>query len=145
MINVFQLNYDSRLRSWYELRIQIENVDIQTKSIEIDRYWQQCPLVNHHLHILDSDNWPGPWELLVENTYCVVARALGICYTLYLTGVDDIKLVEATDKSGNDVVLVLVDNAKYILNYWPDTVLSNSLSDFTIKREINISSLKRKI
>jgi hypothetical protein len=145
VINVFQLNYDARLRSWYELRTKIESLDTQTKCVEIDFWWQQAPLVNHHLHLLDSENWPGPWDLLVENTYCTVARAVGMCYTLLLTGEKDIKLVEATDNSGDDVVLVLVDNAKYILSYWPDTVLSNTLNDFTIKRHIDISHIQLKL
>jgi hypothetical protein len=141
-MNVFQLNYDARLRSWYELRSQIEDTLIQNKCVEIDEYWQRAPLVNHHLHILDVSSWPGPWDLLVENTYCTVARALGMCYTLLLTGVNDIELVEATDNNGEDVVLVLVDNAKYILNYHPGTVLSNTLSEFIIKRTISINHLK---
>jgi hypothetical protein len=144
-MNVFQLNYDTRLRSWYELRAQIEGTLIQNKCVEIDEYWQKAPLVNHHLHILDSISWPGPWDLLVENTYCTVARALGMCYTLLLTGVNDIELVEATDINGEDVVLVLVDNAKYILNYWPNTVLSNTLNDFTIIRSVDISHLQLKL
>ena len=145
MINVFQLNYDTRLKHWYELRTKIESLDTQTKCVEIDHWWQQAPLVNHHLHILDSKTWPGPWDLLVENTYCTVARALGMCYTLLLTGENDIELVEATDKTGDEVVLVLVDNAKYILSYWPDTVLSNTLNDFTIKRHVDISHIQLKL
>ena len=145
MINVFQLNYDARLRSWYELRSQIEDTLIQNKCVEIDEYWQRAPLVNHHLHILDVSSWPGPWDLLVENTYCTVARALGMCYTLLLVDETDIEMVEATDNNGEDVVLVLVDHAKYICNYWPDTVLSNTLNDFTIKRHVDISELKTKL
>jgi len=144
-MNVFQLNYDARLRSWYDLRADIEGTLIQNKCVEIDNWWQKAPLVNHHLHLQDITNWPGPWDLLVENTYCTVARALGMCYTLSLVGIDDIELVEATDSMGEDLVLVLVDNAKYILNYWPDTVLSNTLTEFTIKRTIDISNLKTKI
>ena len=142
MFNIFQTTYETRLQAWYDLREQIQALDNREKSILTDAFWQKAPLVNHHLHILDSETWPDPWELLVENTYCVVARALGICYTLLLTGVTDIQLVEATDGVGEDVVLVLVDNAKYILNYWPDTVISNNLQDFTIKRTIDISKLK---
>lgn len=140
-MNVFQLNYDSRLRSWYELRTAVESLDTKNKCIEIDKWWQKAPLVTHYLHILDNETWPGPWDLLVENTYCTVARALGICYTLLLVGITDIEMVEATDKMGEDLVLVLVDNAKYVLNYWPDTVISNNLKDFTIKRNINITNL----
>ena len=145
MINVFQLNYDTRLRSWYELRTKIESLDTQTKCVEIDNWWQKAPLVNHHLHILDTNAWPGPWDLLVENTYCTVARALGMCYTLLLTGEKDIELVEATDKAGDDVVLVLVDNAKYILSYHPGTVLSNTLSEFTVKRTVSINHLSNNL
>ena len=145
MINIFQLNYDARLRSWYDLRTKIESQDILIKCIKIDNWWQLAPIVNHHLHILDNTSWPGPWDLLVENTYCTVARALGMCYTLLLTGVNDIELVEATDKTGDDVVLVLVDSAKYVLNYWPNTVVNNKSNDFTIKRHIDISDLQLKL
>jgi hypothetical protein len=145
VINVFQQNYDTRLRSWYELRTKIENLNTESKCVAIDKWWQDAPLVNHHLHILDIKTWPGPWDLLVENTYCTVARALGMCYTLLLTGEKDIELVEATDKTGDDVVLVLVDNAKYILSYWPETVISNTLNDFTIKRHVDISHIQSKL
>ena len=144
-MNVFQLNYDTRLSDWYKLRSTLEHSDTKTKCVEIDNWWQKAPLVNHHLHILDSENWPGPWDLLVENTYCTVARALGMCYTLLLTGVEDIVLVEATDMQGEDMVLVLVDRAKYVLNYWPDTVVNNNSNDFSIKRHIDVSSIKLKL
>ena len=144
-MNVFQLNYETRLSSWYDLRVRLEDSSVETRCVEVDKFWQQAPLVNHHLHILDSENWPDPWQLLVENTYCTVARAVGICYTLLLLGVENIEIAEATDKMGDDVVIVLVDNAKYILNYWPDTVLSNTLEDFKVKRTVSLDNIKRKI
>ena len=144
-MNVFQLNYDARLRSWYELRENISGKDTKNKCIEVDNWWQKAPLVTHHLHLLDSESWPGPWDLLVENTYCTVARALGICYTLLLLGITDIEIVEATDANGEDVVLVLVDSAKYVLNYWPDTVVNNCSTDFTIKRHVNMANVHTKL
>lgn len=145
MINVFQLNYDTRLQNWFELRKKLENTDLATRCVEIDKWWQYAPLVNHYLHYDFIDQWPGPWELLVENMYCTIARALGMCYTLLLIGVDNIEMVEATDQNNEDVVLVLVDSAKYILNYWPDTVLNNHLQDFKVKKHININKIKQKI
>lgn len=145
MYNIFLSNYDSRLQSWYELRKNLQDCDIQTKCIEIDNWWQKAPLVNRHLHLLDVDNWPGPWELLVDNTYCTIARALGMCYTLLLLNVDDITLAEVTDNQGEDLVVVLVDNAKYVLNYWPNTVVNNCSNDFTIKRIIDISNIRQKL
>ena len=144
-MNVFQQNYESRLSRWRTVREEIKDSDIAKKCVEIDKFWQQVPVVNHYLHTRDVSSWPGPWDLLVENTYCDVARALGICYTLYLSGVEDVEMVEAIDMQGNEVVLVLVDDAKYVLNYWPDTVLNISSTDFTIKRQIDLSSIKEKL
>jgi hypothetical protein len=145
VINAFQLNYDSRLQNWYDLRQKLQNSDIATKCVEIDTWWQFAPLVNHYLHPHDVDNWPNPWELLSENTYCEVARALGMCYTLMLLDITDVELVLATNNIGEDVVLVLVDNAKYILNYWPNTVISNNLKDFKVVSKINLDKITKKI
>jgi hypothetical protein len=144
-MNVFQLSYDTRLQSWYQLRNQISDLDTQQKCIMVDKWWQNAPLVNHYLHPIDIDNWPNPWELLVENNFCTIARALGMCYTLLLIGINDIEMVEAKDDNNEDVVLVLVDNAKYVLNYWPDTVISNKLKDFKVINSIDLNKIKTKI
>ena len=66
-------------------------------------------------------------------------------YTLMLLGIKSIDIAEAKDDNSEDVVLVLVDSAKYVMNYWPDSVLNIKLSDFTSVKYINISSLKKKI
>ena len=139
MINLFQLDYETRLLQWNQLRSTIQKLDTLQKCIEVDRFWQAAPLVNHYLYIDETASWPDPWQLLVENTYCTVARALGMCYTLLLVGIEDIQIVEATDKKGNEVVLVLVEK-KYVLNYWPGTVQTNNMTDFTLSRTISTSS-----
>jgi hypothetical protein len=144
-MNIFQLEYETRLRSWYELRNKITDLDTPHKCVETDAFWQKTPLVNHHLHLYDVQSWPDPWQLLVENTYCSVARALGMCYTLLLVGIDNVEIVEATNCTAEDVVLVLVDDAKYVLNYWPGTVLNNCSKDFTIRKKIDVSIIKQKL
>ena len=65
-------------------------------------------------------------------------------YTLMLLGITDIDFCQALNDNKEDVNLVLVDHAKYVLNYWPDTVVNNKLQDFTITRTIDISLLKQK-
>lgn len=138
-MNIFQLEYEARLQSWHDLKEVLRKSDLQTRCIQIDKWWQNAPTVTHYLHIKDTHNWPDPWELLVENLYCNVAKALGMCYTLYMIDVKNFQMVTASDKMGNDVVLVMVENT-HILNYWPNTVETNSLNDFTIKHEINIQN-----
>ena len=145
MINVFQLNYEARLKSWYDLRKSLENSDIETACLEIDKWWQYAPLLNHHLHPDDVDNWPGPWELLVENNYCQLSRGLGMVYTLQLVGIKTIDFSLAIDDNSEECALVMVDNAKYILNYYPNTVISNSLKDFKLGNPVNMDKINKKI
>lgn len=143
-MNIFQLNYEQRLKHWHQLRIDLENSDTKTKCIEIDKFWQAVPLVNHYLHTDYIHEWPDPWELISDNEYCVYSRSLGMIYTLMLLGINDIDFVDAKDDNNEDVVLVLVDN-KFVLNYWPNTVSSNKISDFTVKRSLSIDLIKNKI
>ena len=145
MINVFQLNYEARLKSWYDLRKSLENSDIETVCLAIDKWWQYAPLLNHHLHPDDIDNWPGPWELLVENNYCQIARGLGMVYTLQLVGIKGVDFSMAIDDNNEECALVMVDNAKYILNYYPNTVISNSLKDFKLGNPVNMDKINKKI
>ena len=145
MTNVFQLNYEARLKSWYDLRKSLDDKDIKTSCLAIDNWWQKAPLVNHYLHPNDIDNWPGPWDLLVENNYCQISRGLGMVYTLQLVGIKDIDFCLAIDDNSEQCALVMVNNAKYILNYYPDTVISNSLNDFKVTGHIDVTKINIKI
>ena len=103
------------------------------------------PISSHYLHPDFIKDWPTPWQLLSDNNYCYYARALGIFYTFILLGINKLELVQAVDDNSNEVVLVLVDDAKYVLNYWPDTVVNNHINDFSITRTLDISPLYSKI
>ncbi len=134
-----------RLKSWASLRSQISIIDINDKCVAVDKFWQRTPSINHYLHPDFVKDWPDPWTLLYDNLYCSYARALGIFYSLVMTDTKTIEIVEAKDDNSNEVVLVLVDNAKYVLNYWPDTVVNNHINDFAIIRTLDISPLYYKI
>ena len=144
-MNPFQDHYENRLRSWRDLRDKIKTLPIDQACVDIDRWWQQAPIVKNYLHWNDSENWPDPWTLLSENTYCTLARSLGMCYTLLMIGIDSIELVTATDEQCEEHYLVMVDNSKYTLSYWPNSVLNTSLEQFSILRSIPIESIQNKI
>jgi hypothetical protein len=144
-MNVFQLNYDSRLQNWYDLRQKLQNADTATKCIEIDNWWQSAPLVNHYLHPHELDTWPGPWELINDNEYCLLARGLGMIYTLLLTGITDVDFCIGKDDNDEDVALVTVDNAKYVLNYWPNMVVNINLQNFKITSSLDLNKIKTKL
>jgi hypothetical protein len=144
-MNIFQQDYKNRLQSWYNFRVSLNNQPISVKCIQIDKWWQYTPLVNHYLHPVDLPNWPNPWELLVENTYCTIARGLGMCYTLLLLGVEDIEYKLGTNDIGEDVAIVLVDNANYTMNYWPDSVISTDLKQFRFHQTLDLAHIKNKL
>jgi hypothetical protein len=60
-------------------------------------------------------------------------------------GVKDIDFVEGIDDNANEVVLVLVDNAKYVMNWCPDSVLNTDLTQFKIGPRLDTDSLKKKL
>jgi hypothetical protein len=144
-MNVFQLNYETRLQNWYDLRQSLKGTDIQTRCIEVDKWWQSAPLVNHYLHPHEVSTWPGPWDLLNDNEYCCFARGLGMVYTLLLLGVTCIDFCVAIDDNSEEVVIVLVDNAKYVLNYWPDSVLNITQQQFKIVQKLDLDKIKQKL
>lgn len=144
-MNVFQSSYEQRLRDWRQLRTHIATLPLEQCCVEVDRWWQQVPFVNHHLAWNDTQNWPDPWTLLSENTYCLLTRAVGMCYTLLMNDITDVELVQATDELCEEHYLVLVDNAKYVMNYWPNSVLSTRLADFKVLNSKSLESIKTKI
>lgn len=144
-MNPFQSDYDHRLRDWKNLRLIIRGENLESACVHTDKWWQQAPLINHHLHPLDSESWPDPWTILSENTYCTLTRAVGICYTLLMSDFTSIELVQASDRECTDHNLVIVGSAKYVLNYYPNSVLSTSLKDFTIQRVLSLDTIKQQI
>ena len=144
-MNVFTMPFEHRLEEWSKLRQSLADETLENTCVAVDDFWQQCPLNNYYLHPHDMKEWPKPWQLLHDNTYCFYARALGIIYTLSLLGIKDVDLVPATDYNSVDVVLVVVDNAKYVLNYWPKSVLNTQLDTFTNVKKINIEEILNKL
>jgi hypothetical protein len=61
-----------------------------------------------------------------------------------LLGVKELDFVDALDDNRDNVVLVLVEK-RYVLNYWPESVLYNKISDFAFVKHISIEALESKI
>jgi hypothetical protein len=144
-MNPFQYTYDSRLREWKSLRLIIRGEPLDKVCVHVDGWWQQAPLVNHHLHPQDTENWPDPWTILSDNIYCTLTRAIGICYTLLMSDIIDVHLVQAVDQQCEEHNLVIVGGAKYILNYYPNSVLSTNLNEFKVKTTLPLNRLQKQI
>ena len=132
-------NYDDRLIEWRSLRDEAQHKNLNDALLQVDDWWQHAPLVNHYLHIDDQANWPLPWDLIAENTYCDLAKCLGICYTLLLLKHKDITSLEIIETQNEFLVAV---NNDMILNYYPREIVNrHTLEDMKVMRVVDAQSL----
>jgi hypothetical protein len=99
----------------------------------INAWWFSAPWQPYYLHWDDQATWPDPWQLLSDNVYCDLARALGILYTITLLDRADMASAELILTEDGDN-LVQIAKEKYILNWKPDTVV-NTFQAVKIKRQ----------
>jgi hypothetical protein len=127
--------YQERLADWYNLRQAAAALELEDQLKLINDWWFHAPIVNRVVTWDDPGNWPTPWDLLVNNGYCELARALGIVYTLLLLDrqlYTDLEIIS----TGQDN-LVQIDSGKYILNWAPGEVLNINSTPFTVLQRIN--------
>ena len=133
--------FAGRLESWYSMRQQCRDLSAESALELVNAWWFTTPWQPYYLDWLDLETWPDPWQLLSDNVYCDLARALGILYTISL--LDRADLTDATlvlSQDGHN--LVVVSKSKYILNWNPDTVVNTSQT-IEIHRQLSQSQIKQ--
>ena len=133
-------DFADRLEAWSALRSRAHAMECEQALETINAWWQQTPWKPYYLHWDDQPKWPDPWQLLSDDVYCPVARALGILYTISM--LDRADMVDATlvlTDSGDN--LVLVSKTKYILNWKPDSVV-NTNQEVKIVRRLKQQQIK---
>ena len=131
-----------RLRSWQEFRNNLSNLDLASACYQTEHLWSYAPYVQNYLHFDYVDEWPNPWELLYDNYYCGLAKALAIVYTLYLSShKPQIEIRVYNDPSTMEQYnLVYVDKGKYVLNLVHDEVVNSTQVPKEIKLKKIITS-----
>ena len=124
-----------RLRFWHDFRKKISEQEIEQALKETTHLWSYAPYVAHYLTTDHIEEWPGPWELVYENYYCDLAKALGIVYTLYLSShKPDIEIRVYNEPSTKEQYnLVFVDKGKYVLNLVHDEVVNKAQVSKSLK------------
>jgi len=134
---MFQLPAEDRLRSWREFRTTLESLPLDQALAQTAEFWARAPFVPYNLDTDSMSNWPDPWTLVYENSYCDVAKCLGIVYTMSLTGHKknlalEIRVYE-DPKTRYRYNLAWFSQGKYILNMIDGEVLNNKQFDKTLK------------
>ncbi len=127
-------SFDQRLDVWYGLRQRVVTLPLESALNQINTWWFGSPWQPYYLHWDDIKTWPDPWQLLSDNVYCDLARGLGILYTISLLDREDLQSASLVlTQTGHN--LVLVEQAKYILNWEPSTIL-NTNQEVEVHRQL---------
>jgi len=130
MINPFLLTPKNRLENWKSLRGLLPTLSEQEQLKKVACYWAQAPLSKFAYDPERPDTWPTPWEMIYEGDWCKMSVAIGMEFTLRLSGwaPDRLNLVLIKDYDRSDLFFILKIDDKFVLNYdyekvseYPDT------------------------
>ena len=126
---MWQSHSEQRLIAWANLRNECkDNPNLESVITKIHDWWQQAPMVLRYLHTDLINEWPDPWELIAENTYCSLAKCLGMCYTVRMLDRQDIHHLCISEVNNNDYI-VQVNNGLYTMNWNVDSIVNMTLED----------------
>lgn len=145
---MFQQKPEDRLRSWREFRSSLDSLPLDQAMAQTSEFWARAPFTPYNLDPDTNTNWPDPWTLVFENTYCDVAKCLGIVYTMLLTEHRnnlDIEVRVYVDPSTNyEYNLAWFNQGKYILNMNDGAVVNKTQFNKTLilKKQYSAVDLK---
>ena len=143
---MWQSHSEKRLVAWADLRNSCkENPNLDEVITTIHDWWQQAPMVLRYLHCDLVNDWPDPWDLIAENTYCSLAKCLGMCYTICMLDRQDVDDVCILEIDNNDYI-VRLNKGLYCLNWNIDKVVNmKQLENIEITRNIDSAVFVHKI
>lgn len=120
-----------RISQWRSFRSEIGAMTFHDCVHEVHRFWWTAPISNPFYSQDLPDQWPDPWQLISENHYDDIARALGMLYTIALSRHGDSCDLEIRNyrdrKNSREYNLVLIDSGKYTLNWDLEVRVNNTL------------------
>jgi hypothetical protein len=139
---MWKLKAEERLARWRDFRKQIDQMPLDSAIEQVVEFWHGCPFEPFYLDPENPAKWPGPWELIEENWYCDLAKALGMLYTIKFTNHNpevEIRVYydPATRYTYN---LVWINNGKYVLNLIESQVVNKTQINKNLKLKHTYSS-----
>ncbi len=136
-MNPFLCDFNHRMQAWKQCRQQVQaESDCDAKLDACLQFWKQAPEESVRLDWDNCANWPQPWDLLYENSYCSSCHSLGIAYTLLLADphmFGELKLQLIWSKSHHIQKVVPRIQDVYLNVGWFDKVAVDKLNDCVVQ------------
>jgi hypothetical protein len=125
---MWKLETNERLARWRDFRKSLDAMPLDCAVQTTAEFWHGCPFNPYYLDPADPESWPGAWDLVTENYYCDLAKALGIVYTMYLTqhaadSSPEIHIYNDTE-SGYVYNLSVFADGKYVVNFLDNKIVN---------------------
>jgi len=146
---MWKLDTSERMGSWLAFRKTLDNLPLEQAVDSVVSFWQGCPFVPYYLDPNVPEEWPTPWELILENHYCDLAKALGMLYTLYFTSHGknlDVEIRVYYDPETKFTYnLAFLNQGKYVLNFRDDSIVNIESINKNLKLQNCYSSADLKL
>ena len=129
---MFDRHGTDRIAAWKQFRDTLEISDHPLEDVA--ELWSHAPFVSAYLDPYSPQQWPDPWQLILDLRLDDLAIALGMLYTIKLTQrfiktKCEIHMLMIPGKNETEFVLI-VDDA-HVLNHACRTVCSvEEIKDF---------------
>jgi hypothetical protein len=135
MINPFLLSTKDRLNHWKTFRKSLASLPEPEQLHQVSEYWSKTPLQVIAYNIDDPASWLSPWEMMTANDWCRNTIAIGMEFTLRLSGWDASRLAlkMIIDRQNSVMILVLVVDDALVLNYDYGTMCEKPSTLVTLK------------
>lgn len=126
---MIKLSANERISRWKSLRKNIDVLSFDDACHQVLNFWNNLPYVPYYLDVDNTSLWPDPWQLLVDNYYCDIAKCLGIIYTLHLSKHGnnlnpELRVYYSTSSKHTFHIAYLCDG-KYVLNLIDNEIVNN--------------------
>jgi hypothetical protein len=133
---MWKLDTGERLSCWLSFRKSLDQLSLEDAIDATAKFWKDCPFHPYYLDADKPESWPGPWDLIGENYYCDLAKALGMLYTVHYTkhgvGLESEIRVYYDTVSKYVYNLAIFSQGKYVVNF-----IDNKI--------VNIESINKKL
>lgn len=112
----YTLSSDERLHLWKKFRDDITTMSREEQLTEVAKFCSKTPMGPRTLDYYSPAEWPTPWEILYNDSFCVSSVSLLMFYTLILLPAPhnvELLLVQYGHKIH---LLPIIDN-QFILNF----------------------------
>ena len=146
---MWKLETGERLAHWRAFRKSLDDLSLEDAAQATAEYWQSCPFNPYYLDPADPESWPSAWELITENYYCDLAKALGIVYTLHFSK-HEVDLnpqihIYNDPETGYVYNLSVLAEGKYVINFLDSKIVNIELINKKLKLKRCYSSEELKL